>query len=188
MDYKHDTMKTVLEKFTRSRARRRTTATAARQKRSNASLRPAQILVPVDFSKCSREALDYALWFASKFQASLTLVHVVHANYGAASSEYSTFDYPALIEEMRRFGERELAALARRVQRRCPVKTVLKTGHPGDAIVAVAREFGSDLIIISTHGRTGLKRVLLGSTTEYVVRHASCPVFVVRREERDFVE
>jgi len=146
-----------------------------------------KILVPVDFSDCSRKALEYALPFASQFHAEIALLHVVHVNYYAANSEYTTFDYPELIEETQRAGEKELDNLARSLSKTCPVKTLIRTGHPGSVIVDTAKKRGMDLIIISTHGHTGFKRVFLGSTAEYVVRYAPCPVLIVRQHEREFI-
>jgi len=65
--------------------------------------------------------------------------------------------------------------------------TLLRTGVAHEAIVAAAKEFGVDLIIISTHGRTGLERVLLGSTVDKLTRYAPCPMLIVRQCEREFV-
>ncbi len=67
------------------------------------------------------------------------------------------------------------------------VVRVVRQGEPYLEILSVARELGMDLIILSTHGRTGLARVLMGSTTEKVVRHADCPVLVVREHEHEFL-
>lgn len=145
------------------------------------------ILVPIDFSDCSRKALEYALPVARQFQAAITLLHVVHVNYYVTSSEYAAFDYPELIEDTQRAGERRLAKLASSVRKRCSVTTVIETGHPGSIIVDSAKKQRTDLIIISTHGRTGLKRVFLGSTAEYVVRYATCPVLIVRGHKHRFV-
>ena len=138
-----------------------------------------KILAPVDFSMCSRQALDYTIPFARHFQAGLTLLHVVHVNYYATSGEYATYDYPELLEETRRAGEKQLGDLARSVRKTYPVKTVLETGHPGSRIVDTAKKLGVGLIITSTHGRTGFKRAFLGSTAEHVVRHAPCPVLTI---------
>jgi universal stress protein A len=68
-----------------------------------------------------------------------------------------------------------------------PSRAVVQTGNPELAIVDAAKELGIDLIILSTHGRTGLSRVLLGSTAEKVVRHAGCPVLIVREHEHEFI-
>ncbi len=64
------------------------------------------------------------------------------------------------------------------------VETTLERGHPGEQVCRRAGELGADLIVTSTHGRTGLKRVLLGSMAEYIVRHAACPVLVVPSHAR----
>jgi nucleotide-binding universal stress UspA family protein len=68
-----------------------------------------------------------------------------------------------------------------------PSATLTRFGEAWAEIVAVAKEQGADLIVISTHGRTGFEHALLGSTTEKVVRHAPCPVLVVRQREHEFV-
>jgi nucleotide-binding universal stress UspA family protein len=151
------------------------------------SLQLGKILVPVDFSDCSRKALDYALPFAVKFGATVTLLHAMHVNYYPTSSEYAVFDYPELIDELQQYGEKELGNLADSVRKVCPARTLMETGHPGEVIVATAKKLETDFIIISTHGRTGWKRAFLGSTAEYVVRHAPCPVLVVREREQEFV-
>jgi nucleotide-binding universal stress UspA family protein len=65
--------------------------------------------------------------------------------------------------------------------------TIVRTGSPAQEIIAIAERVPADMIVISTHGRTGLKHALLGSVTERVVRHAPCPVLVVRESERDIV-
>lgn len=163
------------------------TLAAGGRLRSGSALRLKQILVPVDFSDCSHKALEYAFPFARQFHADITLLHVVHIDYYAANSEYTTFDYPELIEEMERAGKKQLEALARLVAKQCPVKTAIQIGHAGSSIVETAKRRGTDLIIISTHGRTGFKRIFLGSTTEYVVRYAPCPVLIVRQKEHDFI-
>jgi nucleotide-binding universal stress UspA family protein len=68
-----------------------------------------------------------------------------------------------------------------------PVNTILRAGPAAAEIVRAARDFGSDLIVLSTNGHTGLARVILGSTAEQVVRLAPCPVLVVREKEKEFV-
>jgi len=180
-------MNTTLNKKSRP-TRVGKTSVAAAKARHGPALRITKILVPVDFSDCSRKALEYALPFARQFHAGIALLHVLHVNYYAASSEYTTFDYPELIEETRRAGEKQLGDLARSVRKICPVKTVIQTGHPGSVIVDNAKKLGIDLIIISTHGRTGFKRAFLGSTAEHVVRYAPCPVLIVREHEHEFFQ
>ena len=85
-------------------------------------------------------------------------------------------------------GEKQLSALAAaEVRGELSVDTVIRTGPVAAEIIAVAQSLPADLIVVSTHGRTGLKHVLLGSVTEHVVRHAPCPVFVVREKEHEFL-
>jgi universal stress protein A len=146
----------------------------------------SNILVPIDFSACSKKALQYAIAFAKQFQARLTLLHVVQVNY--AYGEFAAIDYPLLEKQMREAGEKQLAKLvAEETEGIVPTHTIVWTGSPASEIVQTAKRLAVDLIIISTHGYTGLKHVFLGSTTESVVRHAPCPVLTVRQHEHDFV-
>ena len=145
--------------------------------------RRKKILVPVDFSPCSERAVQYALAFAGEFNARLILLHVVEAfpiDYliGFESSRHSN-DW--LIEQSRK----RLKQLARKLAATGVItdEPIVNFGKPFQEIVRVAKERGVDLIIIATHGYTGLKHIQLGSTTERVVRHAPCPVLVVREAQ-----
>jgi nucleotide-binding universal stress UspA family protein len=145
-----------------------------------------RILVPVDFSENSRKAVTYATAFARQFGASLTFLHVVQVNY--AYGELGAIDFSALEREMRSGAQKELAALADSLRASgLEVETLLREGSPVRLIAEVARELRSDLLVISTHGYTGLKHVLMGSIAEHVVRYAPCPVLVVRQQEHDFI-
>jgi universal stress protein A len=146
------------------------------------------ILVPIDFSDCSRKALQYAVPLARQFGSRLLLVHVMPVHY-FVGSEFGPVDVPVPEQEMRENSERALDRFAREeIGVVVPVATRVCRGQPVQEIVAVAREAGVDLILLSTHGHTGLKHVLLGSVTENVVRYAPCPVLVVREHQREFVE
>jgi nucleotide-binding universal stress UspA family protein len=102
--------------------------------------------------------------------------------------EYGGFNYAALEAEMRASGDKQLAALAAdEVRGEVPADTLIRSGSPAAEIIAVAQTLPADLIVISTHGRTGLKHVVVGSVTEHVVRHAPCPVLVVRESEHEFL-
>ncbi len=142
-----------------------------------------KILVPVDFSQCSAKALAYAIPLAQQFDAELTLLHVLPAQPPIA--EMGPIDVIGL-EESRK----ELAALETKVKAELAperVFHVMRAGAPDTEIIRAAKEMGMDLIVVSTHGRTGLGRVLMGSVAEKVVRHAGCPVLVVREREHEFV-
>lgn len=144
-----------------------------------------RILVPVDFSDCSRKALQYALPFAQEFEASLILLHVVSPFLPPA--EMAMTDVADIELRMRESGLRELEALRASVARTVPVETALRVGRPDTEIVRAARELDADVIVLSTHGRTGLAHMFMGSTAEQVVRRAGCPVFIVRQREHEFV-
>jgi nucleotide-binding universal stress UspA family protein len=150
------------------------------------SLKLKRILVPIDFSDCSKKALQYALPLAREHQAALTLLYVVPPAYGAG--EYGGIDYGQLEAGMREGGEKELAKLAvGEVRGEAATDTLVRVGSPRREIIETARSLPADLIVISTHGRTGLKHVFLGSVAEHVVQHAPCPVFVVREREHEIL-
>jgi universal stress protein A len=140
------------------------------------------ILLPMDFSDCARKALQYAIPFARQFGAELTLVHVVRP-YGGVPDMTPVPADVSFVQD----AEASLALLRQEVGDAARCKTLLRMGIPHLEIIDAAQELGSDLIILSTHGRTGLGRLLLGSTTELVVRHARCPVLIVREQEHEFI-
>jgi universal stress protein A len=145
-----------------------------------------QILVPLDFSECSKKALQYAVPFARQFGASLSLLYVVQPYYPV--SDMVPMDVDLLEERMRETSEAELTAVKNSLDPDLKAGALIRVGNPHLEIVRAAQELEADLIILSTHGRTGLSHVLMGSTTERVVRHANCPVLVLREHEHEFVE
>jgi len=146
-------------------------------------IRIDHILMPTDFSVTSDLALDYAREIAQRFGASLHLLHVVEAPFvhGPFASDMfidETADVRrAILEDVR-------ARLARRVRRRegeVPAASAeIVTGHSAETIVKHAGHLGADLIVMGTHGRTGLAHLLIGSVAERVFRTAPCPVMTVR--------
>jgi universal stress protein A len=146
-----------------------------------------RILVPIDFSDCSREALKCAVPFARQFGATLELVHVVASYYAFdpnGLNEYIEYE-PQAVES----GKRWLKELADEVvDSEVLVETSVRCGRPATEIVQAARETNADLIIISTHGYSGLKHALVGSTAENVVRHADCPVLTVRVQKKEIAK
>ena len=148
-----------------------------------------RILVPTDFSKFSHNALNYAAAFAEKFGAEIYLLHVVQ-DLALFIPEAVSVAPPATppIEQM-------TAAVLEGLQRvvrennlgRFNVHCEVREGTPFYEIIQFAKETAIDLIIMGTHGRSGLVHVLLGSVTEKVVRKAPCPVLTVRDPEHEFV-
>ena len=137
----------------------------------------SSILVPIDFSAPSMKALGYALDLAHEFHAHVTLLHVLEV---LAAPEFAT--YP-ILPDADRIGEvkTRLARLLREKNGTANGMDAVKVrvGPPFKEIVRAAESLKADLIVIATHGYTGLAHVLLGSTAERVVRHARCPVLVV---------
>jgi len=150
-------------------------------------VRLKKLLVPIDFSEPSLKALKYAVAFAGRFDASICLVYVVEP----ASFLNDVRNVPLAVSdrEVANKLHHKLVMLARKeIGPLTPVHPLVCIGKPFDEIVRTAKTFKADLIIIATHGRTGLKRAVLGSTAERVVQHAPCPVLVVRQKENDFVQ
>ncbi|MEW6681342.1 MAG: universal stress protein [Nitrospirota bacterium] len=148
-----------------------------------------RILVATDFSDCSREAVDYALSFAERVGAEVEIVHVVerpvYFEVGVAHSLQLRHDVDQWLRELKAEAAKRLEALVKEVRNRKPgVRSSLREGMPVDELLKAAGETSADLIVIGTHGRTGLPHVLLGSVAERVVRGAGCPVLTVRPKSR----
>lgn len=144
----------------------------------------ANILVPFDFTEASFKALDYAVSFARQFNAKLTLLHVLPVPL--CPTEFP-FPGPMGQDAIEAVEGRLEQIRAVRIPAEVEVDTVVCQGYLFDGVPATAREMHADLIIIGTHGFTGLKHLIMGSTAEKIVRHAPCPVFVVREHECDFI-
>jgi nucleotide-binding universal stress UspA family protein len=148
-----------------------------------------RILVPIDFSDHSKRALKYAIPFAEQFIASIDLIYVVEPTVYPADFSFGQIGFPDVEDELRKRGAEELDELiGKEIAGRVPATKVIRTGKPFYEIDQYAEEASIDLIIISTHGHTGVEHILFGSTAEKVVRHAPCPVLVVRTGGREFVK
>jgi nucleotide-binding universal stress UspA family protein len=153
-----------------------------------ARLKIKRILAPTDFSAPSKKAFRYATKFAEQFGATLTLLHVVEPIV-LLKEAYGFAEVPDIASAgLRKDVISKLATLAQKeIEELVPVKPLVRSGKPYQEIVDVAKERDIDLIIIATHGYSGLKHLFLGSTAERVVRHAPCPVLIVREREHEFV-
>ena len=152
-------------------------------KTTTAPLQLRKLLVPTDFSGCANYALPYAASIARATGATIICVHVVEPIVPAVG--YSGLAEPMPIadmsEQLENSAERELPQLADCDEfNGLAVEEVIVHGDAAAEIVRVASEHEVDLIVVSSHGRTGLGRIIFGSTAEAVVRHASCPVLVVK--------
>ncbi len=149
------------------------------------SVRLNRILVGTDFSETFRDALAYGTAFARQFGAELLLLNAIYPQYYAANADYFPFDYGSLLDETRREAEKGMDEIEKSGSLgNISFRGRIEKGHPGEALVRVAEEEGADLIVVSTHGRTGLPHVLIGSTAQHVVRHANCPVLVIPRTSK----
>jgi nucleotide-binding universal stress UspA family protein len=153
------------------------------EKSRAAALQLRTILLPTDFSGCANYALPYAAAIARATAATIICVHVVEpivpaVGYSGLADPMPIADISDQLEES---AEREMPELAD-----CDdfdgleVEELIVHGDPAAEIVRLASEREVDLIVVSSHGRTGLGRIIFGSTAEAVVRHASCPVLVVK--------
>ena len=148
-------------------------------------LRLKKILVPIDFSEPSRKALAYATSFAKQFNAELLLFHAVPI-MTAPAPMYSM--PPETDARLRDESSKQLAQWRSTLPAELSSKAIVGDGASAyDQIVRAAAENNVDLIVLGTHGRTGARRWLIGSTAERVVRYATCPVLVVREREHDFI-
>lgn len=166
--------------------------TGRNQSRRGASTDPrvriGTILVPTDFSVESLKAARYAVALLRRFDGKLHLIHVHDIDYSYAVPAMLAVSPLVTNGEVEAYCRGELQKVAATCKGMdSPPALHCQVGRAYDQICELAREISADLIVISTHGRTGLKHLLMGSTTERVVRHAPCPVLVVRERERDFV-
>lgn len=138
------------------------------------------ILVPIDFSSYADQALEYAVELALKLQARLTLLHVIHLTPLVLGDSVTSLP-GTFLEEVETEAEQLMhTSLGRLRNAGLPGETVIVHGIPFQAIIDTAKDKGADLIVMGTHGRTGLTHVLMGSVAEKVVRLAPCPVLVTR--------
>jgi glycine betaine transporter len=148
------------------------------------AFRPSHILVPTDFSAGAESALMWALQLAELFGAQVTLLHVLDPSLGAIAglpSNYAAMPaYGELLETVRREAKSEMEKIAKRIP---TAKILIREGSPRPVILDAATEFGADLIVIGTHGRTGLAHAFFGSVAEHVVRYSKIPVLTVREGE-----
>lgn len=151
-----------------------------RENRGKPTLRVARILVPVDFSEYSTLALRHAVAWAKRFGARIALLHALHPRYYSTNEDYRLYDLPLLIDSMRAAAESEMRELVRTTSfGGVPFETHVAIGFPAAEITDFATQNNIDLIVSPTHGRTGLKHVLIGSVAESIVRHSRCAVLVV---------
>jgi len=144
-----------------------------------------RILVPIDGSETAERALQEAIKLVAG-KAQLRLVYVIEEAYPLDAEGYAFIDYATLKEAVRLTGERALTQAAEKVRKAGMTPQTALLEASGERIASVidgeALKWGADLIVIGTHGRSGLSRLLLGSVAENVLRAASVPVLLVRTD------
>ncbi len=145
-----------------------------------------KILCPVDFSEFTDEIIEYALDIAKKYDAELYLIHIIpNLNYFTPYESFFTPENLIVVEKnMETEVNKDFDDLMKKING--PAVKVIKNGTPFVEIINYARSESMDLIIIGTHGRSGLEHILIGSVAERVIRKAPCPVLTVRPKNRQF--
>lgn len=147
-----------------------------------------RILCPTDFSEPSEHALTYAISLAQQYGAVLYLLHVIEPLTPVPGIEMGPVlmydERPDLLQQVHELLDE---MVPEDIKAKIEIKPLIRRGAPFLEIIRTAREEEIDLIVIATHGRTGLSHVLLGSTTERVVRKAPCPVLSIKHPEHEFV-
>ena len=144
-----------------------------------------RILVPIDFSEHSKRTLSYATRTASRHQSTIYLLHVFqipdYVITPYARRRHNSAEVQSQLDIAEQEARENLGTFAQELSNKgIKVEPFLRVGYPFDEIVLMANHFDIDLIIIGSHGRGGISRLLVGSTAERVVEHAPCPVLVVK--------
>ena len=139
-----------------------------------------KILVPVDFSEDSDRALDYAINLGLQLEAVLILVHVIHVHLPRTAET----SFPNIMDHIRKEADEHVKTRRQRAKDAgMRAASIVEPGLPSAKIVEVARDEQVDLVVMGTHGRTGLHHLLLGSVAERVVRLSPCPVLTMPRAD-----
>jgi nucleotide-binding universal stress UspA family protein len=135
------------------------------------------ILNPTDGSQVSRKATDHAIYLAKTSGAELLILHVVETSF----AWYTGALYQQIVDELREFGDKVLQSAVQAAEKQgVTARTLSVDGHSGTAIVRIAEREGADLIVMGAVGRSMVEEALVGSISQYVVRHAHCPVLIVK--------
>jgi len=150
-------------------------------------VRIATILCAVDFSEYSEYALRYAVHLAKAFGSELKLLHVVELPFLPSYSLAGVPDLSIPVEEIEQAAREKTQELVNRCRAAYQnVEGEIRTGTAFVEIIGSAREMKADLIVVGTHGRTGLRHLIIGSVAEKVVRKAPCPVLSVKHPQHEF--
>ena len=140
-----------------------------------------KILTAIDFSESSDFAFEYALTLARQFQAELTVMHVINEPVDLRGFYVPHISFEQLEKEIEEGAEKMMEKFCQaKMEDFTGFTTVVVAGIPYEEILRKAEETGASLIVLGTHGRTGIDHLIFGSTAERVVRSAACPVLTIR--------
>ena len=143
-----------------------------------------RILCPTDFSETSEKAFEFANFLATAHQAELVLLNVVDHLQGFDHYDILALTSMEIGQKMEKRAQENLDELLGQVKGSVTAHKAVRHGKTSVEICDEAKSMQADIIVIGSHGRTGLSHVLLGSVAETVVRHAGCPVLVVRETDQ----
>jgi nucleotide-binding universal stress UspA family protein len=144
------------------------------------------ILCPVDHSDCSKEALKYAVSFAIKDNSKLYLLHVIDIRTFDESINAMTPQIPD-DETLAQLKTKLLDCIPEEMRDDMNVEALVVQGIPFVEIISTAKKNDVDMIVLGSHGRTGIAHMMMGSVSEKVVRKAPCPVLTVRKSDHKFI-
>ena len=143
------------------------------------------ILCPVDHSDCSKEALKYAVSFAIKDNSKLYLLHVIDIRTFDESINAMTPQIPD-DKTLAQLKTKLLDCIPEEIRDDMDVEALVVQGIPFVEIISTAKKNDVDMIVLGSHGRTGITHMMMGSVSEKVVRKAPCPVLIVRKSDQKF--
>jgi nucleotide-binding universal stress UspA family protein len=140
-----------------------------------------KILTAIDFSENSEHAFEYALTLATQFQAELTILHVINEPVDLRGFYVPHISFEQLEKEIEESAQKMMEKFCQtKLINFTNYKTDIVSGIPYEEIIKKAEDIAASLIVLGTHGRTGLDHIIFGSTAERVVRSSSCPVLTIR--------
>jgi nucleotide-binding universal stress UspA family protein len=146
-----------------------------------------KILCPIDHSDGSKEALKYAVSFAMKNEAKLYLLHVIDIRSFDESIDTMAVQIPDDEETIKKLKTKLLECVPEEIRSDMQIEALVVRGIPFAEIISIAKGNKVDMIVMGTHGRTGIAHIMIGSVSEKVVRKAHCPVLTVRQSGHKFV-
>jgi nucleotide-binding universal stress UspA family protein len=136
------------------------------------------ILITIDGTPLSVKAVEWGYALSKKLNANAALVHVVNSNMVVGTNE-SGVSPQQIMDELRKEGKEIMSRTVQHLGGGSEILEFFAEGKPHEEVIKTAQDWGADIIVMGSHGRTGIKRLLMGSVAENVLRHSKCPVLVI---------